>query len=380
MHDARKEYFPALTGLRAVAVFLVLVHHFNPISPAQFGWRLHSLAAETHVGVTVFFVLSGFLISYRYLGAGPVALRTYFINRFARIYPLYFLLTTLTFVLVASKSAAPWAEQLGQYLLNISFLRGFFEEYIYTGIAQGWSLTVEEMFYATAPAAFWFLRRSRHWLWGLPLTLTAAGVGLVLLCRGQAWHGFFGSFDFLFQFTYLGRAVEFFVGIGLAWWLRQSLALELSSRSVYTYVGLVGSLACLLMLSLLHGPVVGALGVFRPAGMFINNVLLPLLGIGPLLWGLVQEQTWVSRLLSSAPLVLLGKSSYAFYLIHLGVLQELLRDWLPNAVVPMLLLYVVSVLLYLLIEEPLNRWLRRVLRPASARHIEEALKHAPRTA
>ena len=134
------------------------------------------------------------------------------------------------------------------------------------------------------------------------------------------------------------------------------------------------------MLSLLHGPVVGALGVFRPAGMFINNVLLPLLGIGPLLWGLVQEQTWVSRLLSSAPLVLLGKSSYAFYLIHLGVLQELLRDWLPNAVVPMLLLYVVSVLLYLLIEEPLNRWLRRVLRPASARHIEEALKHAPRTA
>ena len=219
MADARNDYFPALTGLRTVAVLLVLGHHFNPFAPERFGWRLHKLVAEMHIGVTVFFVLSGFLIGYRYLGR-PVALRTYFANRFARIYPLYFLLTTLTFLLHRG-SVGSLASPLGQYLLNISFLRGLFDDYLYSGIAQGWSLTVEELFYASAPLAFLLIRRSAQWLWALPLLLVAAGIGLVLLGRGHPWHGFFGSFDFLFQFTYPGRAVEFFVGVGLAWWLRR---------------------------------------------------------------------------------------------------------------------------------------------------------------
>jgi peptidoglycan/LPS O-acetylase OafA/YrhL len=50
----KPSYFLALTGLRAVAAGLVLVHHFNPLTPERFGWRLHNLAAETHIGVMVF--------------------------------------------------------------------------------------------------------------------------------------------------------------------------------------------------------------------------------------------------------------------------------------------------------------------------------------
>ena len=355
--ETTQDYFPALTGLRTVAVLLVLVHHFNPIAPEKFGWRLHSLAAEMHIGVTVFFVLSGFLIGYRYLGQ-PVALRTYFANRFARIYPLYFLLTTLTFLLHRG-SAGSATSALGQYLLNISFLRGLFAEYLYSGIAQGWSLTVEELFYASAPLAFWLIRRRWQWLGGLPLLLVAGGAGLVLLSRGPAWHGFFGSFGFLFQFTYLGRAGEFFVGVGLAWWLRRHPAGPVPRG--LTYAGLAGTLLGLGGLSALHGPVIGAFGVMTPAGMAINNVGLPLLGIGPLLWGLVREPTALRRLLGSPPLVLLGRSSYAFYLIHLGALQQLLRARLPSPVVAVLL-YGVAVLLFWLVEEPLNRWLRRRLR------------------
>lgn len=363
--STKPAYFPALTGLRAVAAGLVLAHHFNPLTPERFGWRLHNLAAETHIGVTVFFVLSGFLIGYRYLGRLG-ALRTYFANRFARIYPLYFLLTTLTFALLHFYEQQPFF--VGEYLLNITFLRGLFEQYVYTGIAQGWSLTVEEMFYVSAPLGFWLIRRRHQWFWGLPLALGALGVALVLWSRPLAWHGFFGSFDFLFQFTYLGRAVEFFVGVGLAWMLLR--APQRRAPRGLTYAGLVGMLLCLAELSWLHGPAVGALGIFTPAGMLINNVLLPLLGIGPLLWGLVAEDTALRRLLSSAPLQLLGKSSYAFYLIHMGVLQRLLHEWLGNSGLTLLVLYGLSVLLYWAVEEPLNRWLRRKLRAAEpmARH------------
>jgi peptidoglycan/LPS O-acetylase OafA/YrhL len=355
----KPSYFPALTGLRAVAAGLVLVHHFNPLTPERFGWRLHNLAAETHIGVTVFFVLSGFLIGYRYL-ARPGALRAYFANRFARIYPLYFLLTTLTFALLHYHERQSFS--VGEYLLNITFLRGLFEQYLYTGIAQGWSLTVEELFYVSAPLAFWLIRRNGQWLWGVPLALVALGMALVLLSRPHAWHGFFGSFDFLFQFTYLGRAVEFFVGVGLAWMLLR--APQLRAPRGLTYGGLAGMLLCLAGLSLLHGPAVGALGIFTPTGMLINNVLLPLLGIAPLLWGLVAERTWLSRLLSSAPLQLLGKSSYAFYLIHIGALQGLLHEGLGSSGLTLLALYGLSILLYQFLEEPLNHWLRRKLRTA----------------
>ncbi|MBF9143765.1 acyltransferase family protein [Hymenobacter properus] len=363
MTDAKKDYFPALTGLRAVAAALVYVHHYNPFSPARFGWRIHNLAAETHIGVTVFFVLSGFLIGYRYLGR-RVALRTYFANRVARIYPMYLLLTTLVFALLHYREGLPFS--LGEYLLNITFLRGLFEQYVYSGIAQGWSLTVEEMFYLSAPLAFGLLQRSRQWLWALPLALVMLGAGLVVLCRPLQWHGFFGSFDFLFQFTYLGRAIEFFVGVGLAWWLRRTGTAH-APRGL-TSAGMVGMLFCLGVLSLLHGPTEGSFGVFTPAGMFINNVALPVLGIAPLLWGLVGEATWVRRLLSSRLLALLGRSSYVFYLIHVGAVRHLLYQWIGSSVLTALSLWLVSILLYKMVEEPLNRWLRCVLQgsPATA--------------
>jgi peptidoglycan/LPS O-acetylase OafA/YrhL len=54
------------------------------------------------------------------------------------------------------------------------------------------------------------------------------------------------------------------------------------------------------------------------ARLLVNNILLPL-PIASLLWGLIHERTWLQRLLQSRLLTLLGKSSYAFYLIHLGV-------------------------------------------------------------
>ena len=365
MINERREYFPALTGLRAVAAAMVVLHHFNPINPARFGWRVHGLVAELHIGVTVFFVLSGFLIGYQYVGGSPVALRTYFANRFARIYPMYFLLTTVTFVLVYGRTLVSNSKQFTEYLLNITFLRGLFEEYLYTGIPQGWSLTVEEMFYVSAPLAFWLIARRRQWLWQLPLLLGVLGVGLVLLCRHQPWHGFLASFNFLFQFTYLGRAVEFFTGIALAWWLRRPASHSVPIRWL-TCVGLAGMLLSLGALSLLHGPSVRAFGVMQPTGMFINNVLLPLLGIGPLLWGLVREDTWLSRLLSIRPLLLLGKSSYVFYLIHMGPIRALLHQQLQNAWLTLAVVYGASILLYWLVEEPLNRWLRRLLCRPSA--------------
>src|SRR6478735_4275673 len=59
---------PALTGVRAIAMYLVFFHHFNPPESAT-GSFIRGLIKEGHLGVTMFFVLSGFLIAYRYNGS-----------------------------------------------------------------------------------------------------------------------------------------------------------------------------------------------------------------------------------------------------------------------------------------------------------------------
>ncbi len=110
-----KKIFPALTGIRAIAAYLVFLHHFNPIDR---GGILKRLVNEFYIGVSIFFVLSGFLITYRYLDSlSLVSLRKYFLNRIARIYPIYFFITAFTFLFQHRKSF---------HLISLSDLKIFF--------------------------------------------------------------------------------------------------------------------------------------------------------------------------------------------------------------------------------------------------------------
>ena len=101
LNQISKAYLPALTGVRAVAAYLVFLHHFNPFQSAGTAQLLHRIVLELHIGVAIFFVLSGFLITLRYSNSTQWTWRwwgTYLRNRFARIYPMYFLLTCAFFL------------------------------------------------------------------------------------------------------------------------------------------------------------------------------------------------------------------------------------------------------------------------------------------
>src|SRR5690606_34174966 len=84
-----EKYFKPLTGVRAIAAFMVYLHHFNPITQNNNFKYPYLFINEFHVGVTLFFVLSGFLIAYRYSEMNNFSFKNYFVNRFARIYPMY---------------------------------------------------------------------------------------------------------------------------------------------------------------------------------------------------------------------------------------------------------------------------------------------------
>jgi peptidoglycan/LPS O-acetylase OafA/YrhL len=112
-----KERFPALTGIRAVAAFMVFFHHLPLLlHPLMGGLQLSFFSA-----ITWFFVLSGFLITYRYYGRIEFSASyawNYFVNRFARIYPVYFLV--LTVVVLILKNFEP-VFLIQNYTLTITF-------------------------------------------------------------------------------------------------------------------------------------------------------------------------------------------------------------------------------------------------------------------
>ena len=350
-----KKDFPALTGIRAIAAYMVFIHHRNPFSIAFFGKSIHNFFSEFHVGVTIFFVLSGFLIANRYFYEVNFNFKAYIIKRFARIYPMYFILTTFTFVFFAIFHSQSSFENLKIYFFNISFIRGFFDDLKFSDIAQGWSLTVEEMFYFLAPFFFYFLRKSKFLLFIFPILFLLFGFFLVFVFSRFNFYGFMNSNDFMLDFTFFGRIIEFFVGIGLFLFMKKKNYILNSKR--ITYFGLTMIVLCIYALSILK--IGDGYGTNCILGKIINTLILPLIGIAPFFYGLVYEKTIISNFLSNKVVVVLGKSSYIFYLIHIGVFMMILSKISHSQFFLFISLNIIAIFLYKFIEQPVNIFFRK---------------------
>ena len=389
MKSTTPNYFPALTGVRALAAYLVFISHFSYAFDGTFPYRLQRFLGEFHIGVTIFFVLSGFLITYRYYHNFHLTadwFKYYLKNRVARIYPMYFLLTIAAFVYyfitkdqtITKGTSNP----IGLLFLNITFLRGFFYQYWDTGIAQGWSLTVEECFYFSAPLMFLIAKKYNRF-YVQPVMITCFGVLLTLIFSHINWHGFFGNFTFVLLFTFFGRCFEFFVGIQLARFVLKN-GLGRTNKFNYTWSGFVLIFVCVFIMSVQPITKPWTAGLETPVGIITNNYFL-CIAIALMFYGLLTEHSFLKKTLSHPFVELLGKSSYIFYLIHLGWVYNLLHkmfdylndsifvlydkwglDWHSpfetdylNLVYAFVLLNVLSILLFKTIEEPLNHYIRK---------------------
>lgn len=351
-------YFPALTGVRALAAYMVYIHHYNNSGNGVF----QSFFAELHTGVTLFFVLSGFLIAFRYLAIEKLDFKNYMINRIARIYPMYFILTTLTFLFYAITTTGVDLNIILLYFSNITFMKGFFDDFMFSGIAQGWTLTVEETFYILAPFILFLVKRRLASLLIIPILLLSLGFLIVKIFGHLDFYGFFGSNDFMLIRTFFGRCVEFFAGIGLAVFFKKN---KIKPTGNYlTYIGFAVIIICIYILALAAN---AGNGIEHPFGKVINNLILPLFGVSIFYLGLLTEKTIISKILQSRLCVFIGKSSYVFYLIHIGFLATLLKGFISNSWLLFLILNLVAMLLFKYVEEPLNTLIRkRFLRPQVA--------------
>ncbi len=342
------EKYPPLTGVRALGASVVFFDHFP--------FRM-----DSHITLNVmafFFELSGFLIVRIYherVRFSREWLGKYFLNRFARIYPIYFLLLTLAVIL--GRDTDPWL-----LFKNYTLLHGLFHRTTFI-IEPSWSLTVEECFYFLAPL---FMLLARRFNALAPLALAAALL-VIALGISKLHIGFLGAPSFVLSTTFFGHFAEFFGGFYLA-----LAVIRLEGSSCVRAPGTRRTLAGVAAVSLL----IAAMAVVYRSPLLnfywiilINNFLIPL-PIALLYWGLIREDTVLARLLSNEVSGLLGRSSYSFYLLHMLVINYLsipfLLPLIGNRTVCVLLTFIltwcVSILLFVSLEEPVNLFLRRRFR------------------
>ena len=331
----------ALTSLRFFAALAIVIHH-----GAEFG--LIPAAALQRVdlsqGVTFFFVLSGFVLTYTY-GEGPLAVRRFYWSRLARIWPaaaVSILLVPLLLprVLFLPSGADGW-HSFGVLLLCLLLLQAMvpIPDFYFAFNAVTWSVSVEAVFYLLFPLLLLALRR--HWQLSLAL-VALLGLALVWLATGfqlqdfsanrldsPGWHG-------LIYIHPLARLGEFVLGM-------------LAARLFLTPVG--GIWRARLKRWRWSGwlEVVGVMGLFLfnvglqslllrwsiPLSLLLRH-WLGAAGLAGLILVLACEGGGLSRGLRWAPLLLLGEISYSLYLFHRLVLQVVVNAhpmvlaWMPT--------------------------------------------------
>ena len=127
---------------------------------------------------------------------------------------MYFILTTITLIVFFMQGRQDH-HPLFTYIMNITFLRGFFDDLKFTLIGPGWSLTVEECFYLLAPLLFLVFRKGKSFLFLTMVALLLFGCSLVVVFSKIDFYGFFNSYHFLFTYTFFGRCAEFLIGAAL---------------------------------------------------------------------------------------------------------------------------------------------------------------------
>lgn len=386
-HAGRARYFPGFESIRALAASMVVVHHAVALSGAANARWLGTPAAVMDGGVSVFFVLSGFLIYRPFVTADldrrhQPSWRSFWWRRVLRIVPAYWV--ALTFFWMAG--AYDLGPQWWRYYL---FLQIYSPSTAFGGIIQAWSLCTEMSFYVLLPLwAALVVRATTALVPGRRIVGHLIGCG-VLWIGGYAsrtaiehlWPGRRGL-----SFNWLPTNLDLFAtGMALAVvsvWAATDPAVRvrldrLAARAGVCWAGAAAVFA-------LYAYRVGATTIEAGyAGWFwhrrqLTMELFAVLLLLPAVFG-PQDRGLLRRAWSLAPIVWLGWVSYGLYLWHFDWMKQAVSapgrpGWDPSAAGDANLLYLLVVgfglgllcagLSWYLLERPLQRWKDLVASPA----------------
>jgi peptidoglycan/LPS O-acetylase OafA/YrhL len=368
----RKAPLPALTGIRTLLALAIILFHFTP---PHLG-LLFPFIDNGYVFVGVFFLISGYVLTYNYADRGKFLVkREFWLARFSRLYPVYLFVLLLSITMVRDEwHARPHAEFWQGIILTPLVLQGWSPSVATFWNTVAWTLTSECVLYAAFP-----------WLIRLPWPRKPLRLAILLIAIwivGLIPHSLYlylnpdhivGPVDrysstqllrFL-KFTPLPYACTFLTGVTLGK-LQLTLTLSPRQRLILSSVSLV-TVGLFFYLLIDHTPYL----------LMHGGLLTPL--FAALVLGLSGPHP-ISALFSWRPLLLVGESSYCLYLLHFNVFQLLHTYRVPErlhlAALDPWLSYVILILLALavfhFVEIPVRRAIlqrfsrkHRTLLPAS---------------
>ena len=351
--------FDALTGFRCLAASMVFIYHNRKYWRAKLHPEVLRLFNEFHIGVSLFFVLSGFLIAYTYADKPIHSVKKYsgyILIRLARIMPLYWLILTCYYF-----DPAFGNRQFS--LQTYSLFHAFSDVHNLDGIAQAWSLNVEIVFYFFAP--FLCLLQRKH-------LLLLIGFLVLLFCitwtGGELWHHINGNHEryfyplkFVVENTFPGRCTEFLAGILMASAIKSKKANWLSFIPYKTWIGFAGIFITAYCIGFFQ-PDIFHHGTDTIPGGLIHMFILPIFVVIALT-GLIQERTWLQKFFGSKLMIILGNASFAFYLVHISYINLKLQQYVHLPDRNFILLWIISILLYYIFEKNIYVICRKWLRP-----------------
>lgn len=355
----RMGYQPGLDGLRAVAVLGVLFYHA--------GWEW---MPGGFLGVDVFFVLSGFLITSiileEYDRSGRIDFKQFYLRRARRLLPALLLMLVVVGLLAlvvyrdAARAFASDAVSALLYVTNWWYIVAEQSYFEYTGrpalLKHLWSLAVEEQFYLIWPAiAFLLMRRGgrRMVLW----------VALALAVLSTAWMTYLAVRNQFPEYNdpsriYFGtdaHAMGLLIGAALATVWRPgnlSRTISPSAKRIITGVGIVALLATLWFFAFV--------GEFTP-WLYRGGFLVIAVIVAILIAAATHPGSPFGGWLGSQPLRYIGQRSYGIYLWHWPIFMftrpflDVPFDGLPNIAMRFALTFAVAEVSFRYVEMPIRR-------------------------
>ncbi len=378
---SRVPYLPGLDGLRAIAVIGVIIYHAH-----------HDWLPGGFLGVEVFFVISGYLITLLLMGererTGHVDLRQFWARRFRRLLPALYVMMAFVAVYIAAFYPAAREQTRGDFLGGILYVSNWYEIFVGQGYGASeafaplrhlWSLAVEEQFYLVWPLVMVaILRRSRSRLpeVGLKLIGVSAFIAIMVAvfyvpgvvattCGTEFTRGtwtVFGRCIAVNDMLYLGsfsRAGGLMLGAGFAMLWRPVAIMRGPLRDKGRRLDVLAGLGMALLLYFMLTMYLQERGVYNPwlyrGGFFVTGVATLLLIAAATHRGAV-----TGKLLGHPALVWVGTRSYGLYLYHWPVFQMIRKQAniqmsIPQIILGLLITVPITEASYRFIETPIRK-------------------------
>jgi len=346
-------HMPALDGARGIAILVVMLYHLEWLVP-----ELHPYVKGGFLGVDIFFVLSGFLITSILLSerekTGKISLRNFYVRRCIRLIPAFWLFLIGIYCfgsLLLPRFQAGLVYGRNDFLYAITYSMNWFSATnpgYDSNLNHSWSLAIEEQFYIIWSLIL-FKAFSEKWKHKQILFLT---LGLVaVLCISRAIRAGIGTDTRILYYSTDTRIDSLLIGCAASMlFVWKMLPADLASRAWFKVFALASVVASLLVLfSFSH----------ENAGLYIIGLPVFTTAVAVMIyWLACRENTAIHKLLGNNVLRWIGNISYSLYLWHYLMYEYAKKEFATpgsEIVVGVVLAFTIAAASYHLVEKPFLR-------------------------